>query len=242
MRTENIMRNNKMYIGFKSKALGVLGEKASSKYLQMLPADEYTLFNDVIIKNESETTQIDHIVFSTFGIFVIETKNYSGLITGSGKSIQWTQYLQHEKHYFKNPIYQNYGHIKALSNLLNLPENKFVSIVAFSMNSKLQLLNADNVIYINQLPNEILLYKTKCLHPVLLKGYIEKIKESNIDSFGASFLHDIEVYKKKTISESRIANGICPKCGGKLLLRNGKYGSFYGCSNYPKCRFIQKDI
>lgn len=27
-------------------------------------------------------------------------------------------------------------------------------------------------------------------------------------------------------------------CGGRLVLRNGRYGQFYGCSNYPKCNYI----
>jgi len=32
----------------------------------------------------------------------------------------------------------------------------------------------------------------------------------------------------------------CEKCGGKLIKRNGKYGEFMGCSNYPKCTFSKK--
>lgn len=40
--------------------------------------------------------------------------------------------------------------------------------------------------------------------------------------------------KKKKASE-----GICPRCGGRLVVRNGKYGKFLGCSNYPKCRYTQ---
>ena len=30
---------------------------------------------------------------------------------------------------------------------------------------------------------------------------------------------------------------ICPKCGGRLVKRKGKYGEFIGCSNYPKCHY-----
>ena len=32
----------------------------------------------------------------------------------------------------------------------------------------------------------------------------------------------------------------CPKCGSNLKIKLGKYGKFYGCSNYPKCTFTQK--
>lgn len=31
----------------------------------------------------------------------------------------------------------------------------------------------------------------------------------------------------------------CPKCGGELRRRSGKFGQFYGCSNYPQCRFTR---
>ncbi|MCR4681811.1 MAG: topoisomerase DNA-binding C4 zinc finger domain-containing protein [Clostridiales bacterium] len=37
-----------------------------------------------------------------------------------------------------------------------------------------------------------------------------------------------------------LGDNICPRCGGDLVLRHGKYGDFYGCSNYPECRFIKK--
>ena len=32
---------------------------------------------------------------------------------------------------------------------------------------------------------------------------------------------------------------ICPKCGAKLVLKKGIYGAFYGCSNYPKCKYTE---
>ena len=52
-------------------------------------------------------------------------------------------------------------------------------------------------------------------------------------------------YLAKTKINQKIASiktdgGICPHCGGKLRMRNGKYGSFIGCSNFPKCRYTQK--
>jgi ssDNA-binding Zn-finger/Zn-ribbon topoisomerase 1 len=37
----------------------------------------------------------------------------------------------------------------------------------------------------------------------------------------------------------KISNNICPRCGGKLIVRNGRNGNFYGCSNYPKCKFTK---
>ncbi|MBR6489156.1 MAG: topoisomerase DNA-binding C4 zinc finger domain-containing protein, partial [Muribaculaceae bacterium] len=48
------------------------------------------------------------------------------------------------------------------------------------------------------------------------------------------------VYAAKINYSQKLALGICPKCGGKLVQRNGRYGSFYGCSNYPRCKFTTK--
>lgn len=31
----------------------------------------------------------------------------------------------------------------------------------------------------------------------------------------------------------------CPRCGGRLILRRGKFGQFYGCSNFPKCQYTK---
>lgn len=49
--------------------------------------------------------------------------------------------------------------------------------------------------------------------------------------------HNENVNARKFRTQSYIRNGICPECGGKLVIRNGKFGPFYGCSNYPKCKF-----
>lgn len=46
---------------------------------------------------------------------------------------------------------------------------------------------------------------------------------------------------KKGINTSQLSSlGKCPKCGGNLIERKGKFGKFYGCSNYPKCHFTKK--
>lgn len=44
----------------------------------------------------------------------------------------------------------------------------------------------------------------------------------------------------KKIASIKTKGGVCPKCGGELIMRDGKYGSFIGCSNFPKCRYTQK--
>nr|WP_232304396.1 MULTISPECIES: nuclease-related domain-containing protein [unclassified Neisseria] len=111
---------------------GRMGETAvRSRLNDELDDGVYTEFHDLIIPSRNGTTQIDHIYISKYGIFVVETKNYTGWIFGGEKQARWTQVVYKEKHYFQNPLRQNYAHIKALAALLNLPESKFHSLAAF---------------------------------------------------------------------------------------------------------------
>ena len=67
------------------------------------------------------------------GIFVIESKNYSGWIFGDYNQLNWTQSFPNgEKHKFYNPIKQNRTHIKALAEYLGKPVSEFMSYIVFS--------------------------------------------------------------------------------------------------------------
>ena len=92
------------------------------------------MINDLTLQDEQgQTTQIDHIILSPYGIFVIETKNYKGWIFGNAKQKQWTQTIYQRKHKFQNPIHQNYRHIKILQSILQdvVDESLFVNVVVF---------------------------------------------------------------------------------------------------------------
>lgn len=112
---------------------GWLGEKASKWGLaQGLDLDIYRPLHDVIIPNgHGGTTQIDHVILSRFGIFVIETKNRNGLIVGAPNQRNWQQIHNGRAFEFYNPLMQNDGHIRALARFLNLPLYAFHSIIFF---------------------------------------------------------------------------------------------------------------
>ena len=116
-----------------------MGEFWVKQELKKLPKDKYIILNDIMIKSSKGTHQIDHIIISKYGIFVVEMKNYYGLITGEEHQNKWTQHLGKNKYYFNNPIHQNYGHIKALQELLNLSEDKFISIICISNQASLKI-------------------------------------------------------------------------------------------------------
>ena len=96
----------------RNKRKGRYGEKRVATILNSLP-DEYTIFNDVYIEENGKSTQIDHVVFSPYGIFVIETKHYKGWIYGDERESFWTKNINGNKYEFYNPLFQNYGHVKA---------------------------------------------------------------------------------------------------------------------------------
>ena len=93
----------------------------------------YHLMNHVTIQMEDGTTQVDHILVSRFGVFVIETKDYKGWIFGSARQKNWTQVLYRAKFRFQNPIHQNMRHIGAVRELLHfLAPDAIKSVVVFT--------------------------------------------------------------------------------------------------------------
>jgi hypothetical protein len=113
---------------------------------------QYHLLNNVTIPFRDGTTQIDHVLVSTKGIFVIETKNYSGWIFGDEKSKQWMQTLYRVKSRFQNPIRQNYLHVKVIEHLLDfLPKGQIYSVVVFTGSGQFKTPIPKGVVYLDQL-------------------------------------------------------------------------------------------
>jgi len=83
---------------------------------------DYHLLNHITLRLKDGTTQIDHILVSRFGVFVIETKDYKGWIFAGANDRNWTQVLYRAKFRFQNPIRQNYRHVCAVRELLEFLE------------------------------------------------------------------------------------------------------------------------
>ena len=69
---------------------GAIGEKRVARILEKLPEGKYSVINNLLLNNSGYTSQVDHVVVSVYGIFVIETKTYQGIISGGENSEQWT--------------------------------------------------------------------------------------------------------------------------------------------------------
>jgi hypothetical protein len=98
---------------------------------------DYHLLNHITLKLEDGTTQVDHILISRFGVFVIETKDYKGWIFANPTQAKWTQVLFRQKFKFQNPIFQNLRHVRAVQGLLDfLPQDAVQSVVVFVGNAQ----------------------------------------------------------------------------------------------------------
>lgn len=139
---------------------GTRGEMAVTLMKKLfLDKNIYIDINDVTIQTPTGTTQIDHIIVSKFGLFVIETKNMSGWIFGSPEQAQWTQSLPGGKKFkFQNPLRQNYKHTKSLEEFLGVDHELIHSVVMFVGDAK---------------------FKTKMPANVLDGGYIPYIKSKS---------------------------------------------------------------
>lgn len=115
---------------FQNRGEALVSQQLSAHFA---PPD-YHLLNHVTIQLSDGTTQIDHILVSRFGVFVIETKDYTtGWIFADAKQREWTQVIFSQKFRFQNPLLQNYRHICAVREALDfLPPESVHSVVVFT--------------------------------------------------------------------------------------------------------------
>jgi len=172
---------------FKSRVRGWIGEKVTQAGIAFsLDGKTYKSFHDVIIRSGKGMTQIDHVIVSPYGIFVIETKNYKGWIFGSEKNAKWTQMLGRgrKKYSFQNPLRQNYKHTKSLSAFLGLNHNVMHSIVFFIGECKLKTKMPKNVMvsgvrsYIKSF-QQVLLSDEQVFNAVAMIGALKSDKSLN---------------------------------------------------------------
>ena len=148
---------------------------------------EYTVFNNVMLKTSSGTTQVDHIVISPYGVFVIETKSHKGMLFGDCKSKNWTQCLYSKKgiqrYPFYSPYLQNAGHLKNLYKLTGLNYKYFLGLIVFTNNSvDLSHVSCSNACKVSDLVGIIYSYRTVILDNAQVVRICNLLKNSNIQS------------------------------------------------------------
>ncbi len=262
--------------------LGRYGEYLTYRYLRQYEKEGAKfLFNLYIPKGENGTTEIDVLMISSNGLFVFESKNYSGWIFGSEHQPKWYQTLpqgrgRSHKESFYNPIMQNRTHIRHLKVLVGetIPMH---SIITFSnrctlknvqiSSSDIHVINRGDVMRVVAAissnastaisEDEIQgiydrLYPYTQADAKVREKHIEDIERTvhcETDKPGAipvpvQMTEEIPAEQTAVQPEQEATPLQCPRCGGALVLRTAKKGSnvgnrFYGCSNFPKCRYIR---
>ena len=241
-----------------AEEIGQAGEKQTGAELRRADrrgSKGLTLFNVYLPMSNGKDTEIDLLYITEIGIFVIENKNYKGWIFGTDSQKTWTEVLYtrktwrnpkgSEKHHFYNPILQNNTHIYWLEKYLGKRIQMF-SLSVFSRYCEFKDVD------LSHSPSNIFVCHTKEVSSIIEKCFREYPKvltEHQIEQIYNRLLPltDVDFAKKEQHKQDvydRKHGLVCPKCGGKLVIRTARAGrnsgeQFYGCSNYPKCKYTR---
>jgi hypothetical protein len=219
--------------------IGELKSKATQKLF--LDSKHYHIFNNVFVRGNERLTQIDHIIVSKYGVFVVETKDRGGRIFGTKTDTQWTQVFPNKKVRFQNPLRQNYLHKMSLAEFLGIEHNKIHSLIVFWGNCEFKTPMPEDVVkgiykYISYIKSkkQILLSDDDVDR---ICGQLKTVKKNTPILQGLRHAYSL---KKRYDSTS-----ICPKCGGKLLVKTSAKSErvgdkFLGCEKFPRCRYTKE--
>lgn len=216
------------------KGKGDFGENAVAKALGGTVSGKQYLINDLLFEVSGKSCQIDHVFINRNGVWVIETKNYAGTIYGEDSYREWTQALGDAVHTHQNPIKQNQTHIYRLKEYLDTSEY-FFNAVVFLDRADLTNVKSDCVFSIHELQTIKERDTGITLSKEQMESYYKKLSELKNNSTVTMTEH-IENIREMQYNLQR---GICPRCGAKLVPRNGGNGEVYGCANFPKCTFTK---
>lgn len=195
----------------------------------------YFPLNNITLQSLNGTTQIDHVVVSKYGIFVIEAKNIEGWIFGDADTPQWSIVKPGRKFRMQNPLHQNYRHVKAIAEFLHIEQRKLHSMVMFWGDCEFKTDMPSNVMskgYATYIKG----FNTALFSDEEVTGIVEALRSGALPKTWATRKTHLESLKARHASTTT-----CPKCASPLVLRTARSGAaagskFYGCSAYPKCR------
>lgn len=252
----NVVRND----------IGLYGEYLSYSYLaDTVPGNKLFLFNTYLPKTNGKTTEIDLIMIHETGIYVFESKNYSGWIFGNDSQQKWTQTFGNgQKEHFYNPIFQNSAHIKAIKDVLHInSEIPIYSIVVFSERCTLKKITvtAQNTFVIkrNDLSRTVLSIIQNSNYMIsqqYVNIYYEKlfpysqvtdeVKKQHIETIRNGTMNHPVMQTIDTVTPSENINNnanliicpdrFCPLCGDKIFLEEKSDNRVYTCAN-TKCDY-----
>lgn len=219
--------------------LGLWGEYLTFRCLRKMSGYKKFLFNCYIPKENGTLTEIDLIMLHSSGVYVFESKNYSGWIFGNEADPQWTQSFRsgHKERFF-SPIKQNSSHIKQLQRFLpGLQTEVIQSVIVFSERCTLRKITLTT-------HQHIVVKRNQLLRAIARLSNRQVLSPADINAIYQRLFPQTQLTAQEKESHRQlvadIAQGrICPYCGGSLVSRTAKNtgNQFLGCSKYPSCRY-----
>ena len=197
-----------------------------------VPREKYVINEITVRDGDGCSFDIDHIYINRYGIWVIETKCYSGTVLGKEEVHDWIFTAKNgQQSYRYNPIKQNQTHLHRLKRCLNVNERIFHNIVVFTGEADIRV-QSDKVCYIGELTEKVNKPTGVTLSVLEMERYYAAI---------------LELKKQHAVSNSEHVQAIndrmmksCPECGAELTKMYSEDGTFLVCSNSPKCSFRKK--
>lgn len=161
-------------------------------------APDYHLMNHVTLQMEDGTTQVDHILLSRFGIFVIETKDYGGWIFANVSDKTWTNVRFRQRYTFQNPIHQNFRHVLAVQNLLEfIPKETIRSVVVFCGSAEFKTDMPDGVVQMDGLVDYLRQFSKEVIALNRLQYAVGRLETSRLALSGETDVEHIENLKRR---------------------------------------------
>jgi len=175
------------------------GEQLVASALQQhFQTAEYHLLNHITLRDVLGTTQIDHILVSKFGVFVIETKKYTGWIFANADHATWTQATYNDKYKFQNPIHQNYRHVKAVRALLDfVPADAIQSAVVFVGDAEFKTEMPSGVFTLPQFVDHVRCCKTEVLSSNRLQFCVGRLETARLAVTSQTDLQHVESLRRR---------------------------------------------
>lgn len=228
---------------------GSFGEWLAKVYAKTTPGA--LVLHDVLIDGaDGYTSQIDLLIVGNKGIYVIEAKMFADAkIYGDTKKSKWNYYKHGKKYEIYSPLKQNKKHVEYLKVFLkdygDIPCFSIVAMICDDLKISGEINDGDNLntAICSSLPAmedaiyKIAEHKATVFDDTKKQDVFEYIKNNQRVGKDARLEHKQNVIAYKESLEELRKHRICPYCKSELILRNGKNGKFYGCSNFPKCRY-----
>ncbi|MGX6444061.1 nuclease-related domain-containing protein [Neobacillus sp. K501] len=245
-----IINKSKVTPKITPERIGDLGEYKINIQLDQFPSN-YKHLKDIMLVNKNSKSgfsQIDHILLTPYGIFVIETKNYAGEIVGSKSNKQW---VVNKRYKMMNPFLQNYGHVQTIKRELQLSEDScIISVISFTRSA---IFRVDPELREIK-SNELCVYDTELTEFITRKirfsklqtpthVYSEKQIEKMFNTLNAANITDKQIREnhKIAIKTHKNAKSKCATCGievsdriKEFCLSNKKFQGNIYCFEHQK--------